>query len=122
MPGGYHNQARMTINSSGAGAFSLSGAVAPFNTFANAGVVNGEVVPYGAIDTGTGNAEQGWGVYTTTGSTTGGPALTRNPFIVTGGGTTPFAAASATTQVFIDPSVADFVQLSLMAQANLGGL
>lgn len=122
MPGGYHSQARMTINSSGTGAFSLSGAVAPFNTFANAGVQNNEIVPYGAIDTGTNNAEQGWGIYTTAGSSTGGPSLTRNPFIVTGGGTSPFAAASATTQVFIDVTFVDLVQLSLVAQANLGGI
>lgn len=117
MPGGYHNQARMTISSSGTGSFTLSAAVQPFNTFAQAGVIDGEVIPYSAIDTASNNAEKGWGVYSAT-----GPTLTRNPFIVTGGSTTPFAASSSGTQVFIDPSVADLVHLSLFAQANFGGI
>ncbi len=117
MPGGYHNQARMTISSSGTGTFTLAAAVQPFNTFANAGVVDQEIIPYSAIDTATNNAEKGWGVYSAT-----GPTLTRNPYIVTGGGTTPFAASSSGTQVFIDPAVSDLVHLSLMGHANLGGL
>jgi len=117
MPGGYHNQARMTVQSSGTGAFALAAAVIPFNTFANAGVLNGEVVPYGAFDASL--SEEGWGVYTTSGSSTGGPQLTRNPFTNAG---TPVALSSSGTQVFITPSLVDYVQLSLMAQANLGGL
>lgn len=117
MPGGYHNQARMTISSAGTGAFTLAAAVQPFNTFAQAGVVDGEIIPYSAIDTATNNAEKGWGVYSAT-----GPTLTRNPYIVTGGGTSPFSASSSGTQVFIDPAVSDLIQLSLIAQANLGGL
>ncbi len=105
----------MTISSSGTGSFTLSAAVQPFNTFTQAGVVDGEIIPYSAVDTATNNAEKGWGLYS-------GGVLTRNPYIVTGGGTTPFAASSSGTQVFIDPAVSDLVQLSLMAQANLGGL
>jgi len=120
MPGGYHAQARMTIISSGTGTFALSVAVTNFNTFANAGVINGEVVPYGAIDTATANSEAGWGLYSTTGSSTGGPSLTRN--VTQSTSAAPFACSSSATQVFINPGVADLIQLSLMSQANLGGL
>lgn len=117
MPGGYHNQARMTISSSGTGTFTLSAAVLPFNTFAQAGVIDQEVVCYSAIDTVSNTSEKGWGLYSAT-----GPTLTRNPFIVTGGGTTPINASSSGTQVFIDPSVADLIQLSLMGHVHLGGI
>lgn len=115
MPGGYANQARMTISTSGTGTFTLSAAVAPFNTFATAGVIDQEVVPYGAID-GTVGSEKGWGLYSAA-----GPTLTRNVFISTNTNN-PINASSSNTQVFIDPSVADLVQLSLTAHANLGGL
>ena len=120
MVGGYHNQAWMTVNSSGTGAFSLVSAVTGYNTFANAGVINNEVVPYGAIDTANNNSEQGWGVYTTAGSSTGGPSLTRNPITSTNGGAA--INASQSTTVFIAEGATDLVQLSLMAHANLGGL
>ena len=115
MPGGFANQARMTISSSGTGTFTLAAAVSPFNTFGNAGVVDQQVVPYAAID-GTAGSEKGWGVYSAT-----GPTLTRNVFISTNSNN-PINASSSNTQVFIDPSVADLVQLSLAAHANLGGL
>lgn len=116
MPGGYHNQARMTISSSGQGTFTLLAAVSGFNTFATVGVINGETVPYGAIDTATNASEKGYGVYTSSSTT-----LTRNIFTSTNSNNA-INASSSGTQVFIDPSVADLVQLSLMAQANLGGL
>lgn len=105
----------MTISSSGTGSFTLSAAVQPFNTFATAGVVDQEVVPYSAVD-GTAGSEKGWGLYSAA-----GPTLTRNVFISTNSNN-PINASSSNTQVFIDPSAADLVQLSLMAQANLGGL
>lgn len=117
MPGGYINQARMTVSSSGTGTFTLSAAVQPFNTFAQAGATDGEILPYSAIDTATNLSEKGWGFYSAS-----GPTLTRNPYIVTGGGSSPINASSSGTQVFIDPAASDLVQLSLMAQANLGGL
>jgi hypothetical protein len=118
VPGGYHNQARMTIQSSGTGTFALLAAVVPFNTFANAGVISGEIVPYGVIDTSVNLSEQGWGLFSSSGSSTGGPSLTRNPF--TNSGVAQNFSLSA--QVFIDPSAADFVQLSLAAHNSLGGL
>jgi hypothetical protein len=107
----------MTISTSGTGTFTLSAAVSGFNTFAQAGVLDQEVVPYGAIDTAGNLSEKGWGLYSTT-----GPTLTRNVFISTGGSTSAANFSSSGTQVFIDPSLADLVQLSLMAHANLGGL
>jgi hypothetical protein len=121
MPGGYHDQAWMTINSSGTGAFSLNAAVLGFNTFAQTGVQNNEIVPYGVVDTQTSNSEQGWGLYQSAGSSTAGPSLTRNPFQSTNGNA-PIAASSSGTTVYIIEGVADLVQLSLMAHANLGGL
>lgn len=114
MPGGYHNQARMTVSSSGTGTFTLLAAVPPFNTFSGAGIIDQEVVPYGAID-GTSGSEKGWGLYSASGTT-----LTRNVFQSTNGNN-PINASNA-TQVFIDPSVADLVQLSLAAHCTLGGI
>lgn len=119
MPGGFHNQARMSVISVGTGSFALSAAVAPFNTFANAGVVDQEIVPYSAID-GTAGSEKGWGVYASTGSSTGGPSLTRNVFTSTNGNNA--INASAATQVFIDLSAADAIHLSRYAHATCGGL
>lgn len=120
MPGGFLNQARMTINSSGGqqSPLALGSAVAPFNTFATAGATDQMIIPYGIIATTANVSEKGWGLYASTGSSTSGPSLTRNPF--TNGGV--LVSLSSDAQVFIDPSVADLVQLSLMAQANLGGL
>lgn len=120
MPGGYHALARMTIISSGTTTFALGTAAASFNTFANAGAIDGEIVPYGAIDT-QGNSEGGWGTYNSAGSSTSGPSLTRNPLASTNGGAL-VNFASSTTQVYIDVGVPDLVQLSLTAQAHLGGL
>jgi len=118
MPGGYFNQARMTITSSGgtASPIALGSAIVPFNTFATAGAADQTIVPYSIIDTNVNVVEKGWGLYAATGSSTAGPSLTRNPFTGT------LVSISTAAQVFIDPSVADLVQLSLVAHANLGGL
>lgn len=120
MPGGYYNQARMTINSSGGtlSPLALGAAVAPFNTFATAGVTDQTIVPYSIIDTINNVSEKGWGLYASAGSSISGPSITRNAF--TNSGT--LVVISTQAQVFIDPSVADLVQLSLTAHANLGGL
>lgn len=119
MPGGFLNQARMSIQSTGTGTFALLAAATPFNTFATAGATDGMIIPYGVID-GTTGSEKGWGVYNTAGSSTAGPSLTRNVFISTNANNPINVSLNA--QVFIDPSVADLVQLSLTAHANLGGL
>lgn len=120
MPGGYFNQARMTINSSGGttSPLALNAAVLPFSTFATAGVADQTIVPYSINDTSVNVAEKGWGLYASAGSSTGGPSITRNAF--TNGGT--LVVLSSQAQVFIDPSVADLVQLSLVAHNSLGGV
>lgn len=64
---GLHNLARMTTATSGAGTITLGSAVSGFLSFADAGVVNGEVVTY-AIRDGA-NSEIGLGTYTTSGTT-----------------------------------------------------
>lgn len=116
MPGGYLSLARMTISSSGTGTFTLSAAVSGFSTFAAAGAVDQEILPYAAYDTATNNSEQGWGLYSAA-----GPTLTRNVLASTNSNN-PIAASSSGTQVYVDVGVPDLVQLSLTAQANLGGL
>lgn len=116
MPGGYHNQARMGLSSAAGlgGTFSLGAAIAPYQTFIGAGVITNETVPYSAVD-GSANCEMGWGVFSSAANT-----LTRNVFTSTNGGSA--INASSATQVFITPSLIDYVQLSLTAHANLGGL
>jgi hypothetical protein len=118
MPGGFLNQARMTINSSGgtASTIALGGAVSPFNTFATAGAVDQMIIPYSIVDTLV--SEKGWGLYAATGSSIAGPSLTRNAF--TNGGV--LVNISTAAQVFIDPSVADLVALTAFMHANYGGL
>ena len=115
MPGGFLNQARMTITSSGTGPFSLGAAVAPFNSFATAGAVDGQIIKYSAMD-GTVGSEKGWGVYSAA-----GPTLTRN-VLISNNANAPINASSSSTQVFIDPDTSDLASLTLMAHANLGGL
>lgn len=115
MPGGYHNQARMSISTTGTGTFTLAAAVAGFNTFNTVGVADQEIVPYSVIDSSANGSEKGWGLYSAA-----GPTLTRNVFTSTNGNSA--ITASSNAQVFIDPSVADLVHLSLTAHANLGGL
>ena len=115
MPGGYLNQARMSISTTGTGTFTLSAAIAGFNTFLTAGAVDQMIIPYSVIDSSANGSEKGWGLYSAS-----GPTLTRTVFISTN--TNNPISCSSNAQVFIDPSVADLVQLSLVAHANLGGL
>jgi hypothetical protein len=120
MPGGFFNQARMTVSSSGTGTFALNAAVSPWNTFANAGVADQTIVPYGAMDTSTGGSEKGWGLYSATGSSLSGPSLTRNVFTSTNGNAA--VAFSLSAQVYIDEGAADLAWTAIMAHANFGGL
>lgn len=64
---GLHNIAAMTTATSGTGTITLGSAVSGYNTFANAGVVDGETVTY-SIKDGTAR-EVGTGVYTASGTT-----------------------------------------------------
>jgi hypothetical protein len=66
-----YNLARMTTATTGTGTITLGVAVSGYLSFANAGVVNSDIVFYGIKD--ASNSEVGWGTYTSSGTT-----LTRN--------------------------------------------
>ena len=61
------NLARMTSTTTGTGTLTLGNTVSGCVTFANAGVLNGDVVSYGISD--GANSEVGWGTYTSSGTT-----------------------------------------------------
>ena len=77
MPNALANIAKMTSTTTGTGTLTLGSAVTGYNTFANAGVTNGQVVTYAIEDYDvSGNIiarEVGAGTYSST-----GPTLTRD--------------------------------------------
>lgn len=90
-----HNLAKMTTATTGTGTITLGSAVSGFNSFAGAGVVDGETVTYSIRD--GANSEAGVGVYTSSGTT-----LTRATiFSSTNGGSAINLSGSA--QVMITP-------------------
>ena len=66
---GRHNIAKMYSTTTGDGTLTLTTAVPLCNTFANAGVVDGETVTYVITDPGISGREVGRGVYTSSGTT-----------------------------------------------------
>ena len=69
-----YDLARMTTSTTGTGTLTLVAAVAPYLTFAAAGVQDGDTVSYGIYDPVGAGVEAGYGTYTANGTT-----LTRNP-------------------------------------------
>lgn len=105
--------ARMTTATTGTGTLTLGAAVAPFLTFAQAGVADGDTVRYSIID-GTANSEAGTGVYTASGTT-----LTRTVLKSTNSNNA--INLSGTAQVIITALAEDFALLAPLASPALTG-
>src|SRR3954471_20116985 len=71
-----HNLARMTTATTGTGTITLGAAVSGYLTFAQAGVADGETVPYGIKD--GANSEVGTAPYTASGTLLGTRTVTRS--------------------------------------------
>ena len=92
-----YNRARMTTTSTGTTTLTLGSAVTNYQTFANAGVSDGDRVNY-VIENGA-NWETGEGVYTTSGTT-----LTRS---LLESSTGSLLILSTDSEVFIDVLASD---------------
>ena len=111
------NRAKMGTSSTGAGTITLGSAETGFQSFADAGVANGDVVQY-LIEEGS-SWELGQGQYSSSGTT-----LTRSPSETSGGGSALSLGGSA--KVSITVIADDFKRLQLAgatkAEAISGGL
>jgi len=105
----------MSISSTGTGTLTLNGAVLGYQTFATAGVANGDVVSY-CIEDG-GNFEFGTGTYTSSGTT-----LSRTVTQSYNGTTYGSSPISVTTnaQVFITALAADLTSAGNITSGTLG--
>jgi len=92
------NRAKMSTSTTGTGTITLGSAVSGFQTFADAGITNGQTVRY-AIEDGTG-FEIGSGVYTSSGTT-----LTRS--VTESSNSDSAISLSGSAEVFITASAAD---------------
>ena len=111
------NRAKMGTSTTGAGTITLGSAETGFQSFADAGVANSDVVQY-VIEDGS-NWEIGTGTYSSSGTT-----LTRSPSESSGGGSALSLSGSA--KVSITVIADDFKRLQLAgvtkAEATSGGL
>ena len=108
------NRARMSTATTGAGTITLGAAVAGFLSFANAGVVDGDVVTY-AIEDGS-SSEVGRGTYTASGTT-----LSRD-LIYSSTNSGAAISLSGTAEVFVTVAKEDLYPLAVAAQSAHGGL
>ena len=92
------NRAKMSTSTTGTGTITLGSALSGYQTFAQAGITNGQTVRY-AIEDGT-NFEIGSGVYTSSGTT-----LTRN--VTESSNSDNAINLSGSGEVFITASAAD---------------
>lgn len=101
------DRAKMTTATTGTGTITLGSASASYQSFAAAGVANGNVVRY-TIEDGV-NWEIGTGTYTSTGTT-----LSRSPTQSSSGGAAINLSGSAT--VFVTVASADLQELVTFAE------
>jgi hypothetical protein len=92
------NRAKMSTSTTGTGTITLGSALSGYQTFAQAGITNGQTVRY-AIEDGT-NFEIGSGVYTSSGTT-----LTRS--VTESSNSDSAISLSGSAEVFITASAAD---------------
>jgi len=92
------NRAKMSTSTTGTGTITLGSALSGYQTFAQAGITNGQTVRY-AIEDGT-NFEIGSGVFTSSGTT-----LTRN--VTESSNSDSAISLSGSAEVFITASAAD---------------
>jgi len=95
------NRAKMTTATTGTGTITLGSAVSGFQSFADAGIADGQVVRY-AIEDGA-NWEIGTGTYTATGTT-----LSRT--VIESSNADAAISLSGSAEVFITALAKDFVQ------------
>lgn len=99
------NRARMTVSTDpGTGTIQLGAAVSGFQTFAAAGVADGNLVSYVMED--GGNWELGKGTYSASGT-----SLSRTTVIATSGGTIDRINATSAAQVYCTAFASDIVKL-----------
>lgn len=107
------DRAKMTVSGTpGTGTITLGSAVSPYQTFAAAGVTDGQTVSYLAED---GTAwEEGYGVYTASGTT-----LSRTLISSSTGSLISLSSAATVSIVFLSNDTASIVEARKLASLRL---